>query len=205
MMWHKPKMAFIHIPKTGGSSVEHLLYRCQSFSDREGKVGQHSTMADAYKYMKGSPEEYFKFTIVRNTWDRIISFYLMHYKRNSFSFPNVDIFKGRHYVSFSDFYRNLEPTWQHAETVKHYLEVDGQIPDDLHILRFDHLEADFVNMFEVQGIEMPMEFPHVNKNERASDNLRAYLKADPEFADRIAELYADEIDHFNFEYSTPHQ
>lgn len=204
MMMHEPKLLFIHIPKTGGSSVEHLLHRCKWLARREGKVGQHSTMSQAYKFMVGPPEDYFKFTIIRDPWDRIISFYLMNYKRDSFVFPNVDIFKGKKYVSFPDFYKNLNSTWQHAETSEYYLAVDGTIPEDLHILRFNHLEEDFKAMFKTQGFEMPIDFPHINKNDRASDALRNYLKADPEFADVVAELYHAEIEHFGFEYTHPH-
>ena len=65
---HKHKIIFIHIPRTGGTSV--LRY----FSEKE--TGRdHSTW---FNYLHSSPyafNSYYKFAIVRNPWDRTLSAY----------------------------------------------------------------------------------------------------------------------------------
>ena len=79
MIDHKRKLIFIHIPKTGGESI---VYNLTGEVDRgnrpggdkfEGSVMKHLTI-DKYIHTYG-PEcgNYFIFTIVRNPWERLIS------------------------------------------------------------------------------------------------------------------------------------
>jgi chondroitin 4-sulfotransferase 11 len=63
------KCIFIHIPKAGGISLAISLFGNLGFGHSE-----------AYKYLlvfnKKEFNEYFKFTVVRNPWDRLVSAYL---------------------------------------------------------------------------------------------------------------------------------
>jgi len=72
------KCIYIHIPKTGGMSIESMLGE-----DLE-KIHQSSI-----KIKHGTPKEwkypkywgyYYKFTFVRNPWDRVVSAYLYNLK-----------------------------------------------------------------------------------------------------------------------------
>src|SRR5258707_7699115 len=57
---------FIHIPKTAGTSLSQALF------------GRHSRHIPYIEYEKGNPRkfrQYFKFTFVRNPWDRLVSTY----------------------------------------------------------------------------------------------------------------------------------
>lgn len=85
MIEDSKKVIFIHIPKTAGTSIKHGL----NITDRS--VGYH---ADAYKvktYYSGKWDSYFKFSFVRNPFDRvysIFSYYKMGHKVTSVR-PNV--------------------------------------------------------------------------------------------------------------------
>ena len=75
MINHEHKFIFIHVPRTGGSSIE------DQFNYREGREkNKHWTLYDWQNHLdKEVFNEYFKFTFVRNPWDRMVS--LLKYGR----------------------------------------------------------------------------------------------------------------------------
>jgi hypothetical protein len=73
MIIKNKKLLFIHIPRTGGTSIE------QSFGRPRCKEGinsltQHNTLKQYSE--KEDINSYFTFSFVRNPWDRLISWYL---------------------------------------------------------------------------------------------------------------------------------
>ena len=65
------KIAFIHIPKTGGTSIGDVLkvnyggHQCIQYN-------RHHTLSELlHKYPKCN--EYIKFSVVRNPWDKMVS------------------------------------------------------------------------------------------------------------------------------------
>lgn len=85
MISHKHKFIFLHIPKTGGTSIERALEPNVTLEDPssndihiEGNTsieGKHWRTID---YEQNFPElfhSYFKFMFIRNPWDRIVSRY----------------------------------------------------------------------------------------------------------------------------------
>jgi len=86
------KFLFIHVPKTGGNSIQKIL---KKYSEDNITIGEHQDGIERfgvqnreYKTVKHSPLSYykaviepelykklFKFATIRNPWDRIISFY----------------------------------------------------------------------------------------------------------------------------------
>lgn len=76
MIVEKSKILFVHIPRTGGSSVEKFFdYK---FNGKwNTRNAQHCTLQE---YSEDYDlEDYFTFTIVRNPWDRLLSWYLWSY------------------------------------------------------------------------------------------------------------------------------
>jgi len=82
---HKSKYIFCHIPKTGGSSVEHQLniHDAVVFGMDVNRVQSNKPLHLALKHLSFSTiklilgdslyNEYYKFSIVRNPFDRFIS------------------------------------------------------------------------------------------------------------------------------------
>ena len=71
MICHKSKVIFIHIPRTAGTSVEKAFVGKDWFNiDVSTKHIYASTARDYYAEFW---DEYFKFSIVRNPWDRMLS------------------------------------------------------------------------------------------------------------------------------------
>lgn len=73
---------FVHNPRAGGSSLERYLTLKYAFGK---SIGGHATIQDFAKKYK--LEDYYKFVIIRNPWDRFVSSYLhlkSHYKNKAY-------------------------------------------------------------------------------------------------------------------------
>ena len=66
---HERKFIFVHIHKTAGSSIRNSLLKNIPGSSY---LGYHHSFAET---IPGSYKDYFKFCIVRNPWDRLVSWY----------------------------------------------------------------------------------------------------------------------------------
>lgn len=91
MISDKLKFVFIHIPKTGGSSVSYFLKNVSNeeigmtdsrvgkgkgvFVNENGKNVKHLTLYEILKDEGSKYGDYYKFTIVRNPYDRTMSYY----------------------------------------------------------------------------------------------------------------------------------
>ena len=77
MIDHKQRVIFIHIPKTGGQSIEKALNIPHPHQSKYNGL-KHGTpnFAQHSKHW----DKYFKFTWVRNPWDRIVSHYFYDLK-----------------------------------------------------------------------------------------------------------------------------
>ena len=71
MISHEHKFLFIHIPRTGGTSIE------SQFNCKENKEkNKHWTLSYWRKTLdRETFDDYFKFAFVRNPWDLMISKY----------------------------------------------------------------------------------------------------------------------------------
>ena len=83
------KLIFVHIPKTGGTSIK------KSLGITNRSLGYHKRANDIKKEIPDKWKNYFKFSVVRNPYDRvysIYSYYKMGFKITSFDekkMPNL--------------------------------------------------------------------------------------------------------------------
>ena len=140
----KYKLLFIHVPKNAGTSLEEWLKIDKKFWHKnvDGFELDHLT---AKEYVKRFPKEfrdYFKFGIVRNPYDRVVSEFL-HKKR----------YRDRRFIdatdlNFEEFVREIErkytklSTYAHQE-VSHFLAQHEYLYSD-----DDRLLVDYVGRFE---------------------------------------------------------
>ena len=189
MIDHDYKFIFIHIPKTGGTSIECCL-TSNAWDDRDKYcVGEqkltHITLQQA---MEKWPDcrDYFKFTFVRNPWDRLLSSYL-HSKK----------YLKRKHKSLES-YIKYGPThsWStHVEPQTSFIKDWGGLVAMDFIGRFENLKDDFGKVCKKIGVSSELHH-HVFRTEHKhySEYYDSYLK------DYVSKKYREEIEYFNYEF-----
>ena len=171
MICNNRKILFIHIPGTGGTSLE-IAFRPW----RGNNLTKHETLSNA---MEKNPKakDYFKFSIVRNPWSLCVS---MFHKQSKIT-------------NFKNFLNQEKPfcfvPW-HEHLMSDYLLGDLDF-----VCRFENLQHDFNIICDKIGIKH-QELPHENKS-----NTKHYSDFyDDESREIVAKKYAKDIEHFNYSF-----
>ena len=120
---HKRKFIFIHVYRTGGSSID------RAFGGTTKGFQTHTKLEEVPNW-----NDYFSFGFVRNPWDRTVSSY--HYAK----------IKGKIAGTFEDYVNNLEPG---KKTHAQY----NMVKNCSFIGRFECLQEDFNRACDTVGIE----------------------------------------------------
>lgn len=188
MINHKHKFIFTHIPKCAGSSIHESL---------GGKgYSNHKTLEEDLMTSKQA-KHYFKFTFVRNPWDRFISayFYFKKYGRDG----NGDVKMGNivnRYNSFKDFVLNFNKIPASDWVYPHFKEqINWVCGNHDFIGKSENLQQDFNIICEKIGIPK-QQLLHTNKS-----NHKHYTDYyDDETRQIVAEKYAKDIQCFNYKF-----
>lgn len=204
---------FVHIPKTGGTALTLALEarakaddiligdtpkararrgRLKELTPR-GRLWKHSTLADIDGIV--SPEELsrlFLVTLVRNPWDRIVSYY--HWlRRQSFAHPAVTLAQG---IEFSAFLNHPDTRASFAAwPYPAYLRDASSTERPAHYIRLEALAQD-IQPFEAH-LGFRLDIPRANESDRARDWRGYYSDAD---AALVAGLCAPDIARFGYRF-----
>ena len=214
MISDRHQCIFIHIPKNGGASIERLIWRDEEFTEENLWLGFKSGDRNAYqtgglqhlfaqnvKKAVGAEkyERYFKFSMVRNPWDKAISQYLYLQKRG-----DLRRFLGlpRH-ASFKKYLSTIpkKPHVHWLPQVEFILDKNGDLMVDL-ITRFESysLAVDSILNEVKTRTSHPLpqldDVPHLNKSKRQS-YLHYY---DEESIGMVEELYQKDISYFDYTF-----
>jgi len=153
------KFIFTHIGRTGGASIEEVLsdvgfkkpHLIDLYSERAKLVNfeasQHWKSTEE-RFVVGEDiwNEYFKFTIVRNPWDRLVSQYFGHVI-HEIPGMSIDEYFLRSFVynKYHDFKRFVQPC-------TNWISDKGNILVD-YVGRFETLQDDFNVICDKIGIE----------------------------------------------------
>lgn len=216
MISHHDRCVFVHVPKCAGQSVE-MFFLKRAGLDWEtrapfllrwndvpalGPPRLAHLKAREYVANKWMPQaqfdEYFKFALVRNPWDRIASFY--RYLGYDWRCP------------FSRFVLHHLPRvlerkrWFLGPQAEYVQGRDGKLLVDF-VGRFESLQQDFTTACERIGI-LDARLPHVNDSRKPKGPMR-WLKRrsmpykdmyDSRSAKLVATLYEADVDIFKYNY-----
>ncbi len=204
---------FVHIPKTGGTSLAVALEdramkhdimlgdtpkakrRRKRLKDVEtaGRLWKHSTLADIEGLVtREEMAQMFTFTLVRNPWDRIVSYYHWLQVQN-FDHPAVALAQQ---VSFAGFLadRDIQQSLHAAPYGSYLRDGAGQERCNLFI-RLEHFAQDAAPLFTHLGFEVAL--PHHNTSDRGAAYQAYYT---PDLRDLVAALCADDIARFEYRF-----
>jgi len=180
MIIDKYKSIFVHIPKNAGTSIE-TFFANNSFRIQPNK---HADIFEIKRKFKNSYNNYRKFTIIRNPYDKMVSWYF-YLKRNLGENYNI--------VKFNEWIKNPSKLW-HIEDPISYLKPQHEWVDEtVEILKFENLNKELSKFFDKE-----IKLPIINKS-----NHKHYLNYyNKESLDIIYNKYKKDFEKYNYKLNT---
>ena len=204
---------FVHIPKTGGTSLAQALETRAMKDDiligdtpkaqrrrkrlrgvqARGRLWKHATLADIDGLV--SPDDLaglFAFTLVRNPWDRVVSYY--HWlRKQSFDHPAVELAGQLDFEGFA-LHPHTLASLRHAPA-RHYMQRADGIEQCAAYIRIENFWEDAEPLFEHLGFAV--ELPRLNWSERAGD-YRVYYS--PRSVEAVGDACQEDIARFGYRF-----
>lgn len=191
------KCIFVHIPKTAGISVCKALF---------GNLAAGHTTIEQFKliYKPSTFNSYFKFTFVRNPWDRLHSSY--HFLKKGGVRPQDLSFRDTYLTTINSFEAFIM-NWLNEERLHSIVHFRPQysfltLPENPNEIlvdflgRFENIENDFLTITQKLG----MTKKQLPKENVTGDKKNYKLEYTPQMIDRVFKLYAQDIKLFRYEY-----
>ena len=213
MISHDKKCIFIHIPKCGGSSVEEVIWPdikgrteedlwmgfVSQFENKYQTGGLQHLLGWQIREEVGSDvfDAYYKFTFVRNPWDRIVSQFAFMQRR-----PDLMEYLGMNpdteFKSYLELIR-LKEHVQWTPQVRFFLDQDGSILVD-RIGRLESFDQDCSQVFAALGLKSSLLVGHSNRSTRQSFQ---YYYSDSEAIEMVADIFSEDIEFLGYTFVDP--
>jgi len=158
-----------------------------------GRLWKHSRLADAEGLIsRDEMAAMFTFTLVRNPWDRIVSYY--HWlKTQSFDHPAVRLAQSKGFSGFLN--APQTQTSLRANPYASYMRDGAGAVHADHYIRLEHLTQDLAPLNDHLGFAVDV--PVANASARPRDWRGFYTESD---AERVADVCAADIAAHGYEF-----
>jgi FkbM family methyltransferase len=184
---HDRKLIFVHIARTGGTSIETALVGADWW-ERDPDSKHLSASQTRELYGEEAWRTYYKFSVVRNPWDRVVSMWAAGWWHSPTGSADPQ--------QFREFVASLRPHRNEKYNSLHYHEI-LDLPVD-RVLRFERLQSDFSAMLADLGLP-PVELPHVEKRDRGE--FRWYY--DAESVRLVGSMFERDIQTYGYASESP--
>jgi chondroitin 4-sulfotransferase 11 len=181
---------FIHIPKTGGSSIVQALLKSDS---------RHIPVSE---YLRANPQKfrrYFKFSFVRNPFDRLVSSF--HFLKSGGMNPQDSAWAKENLSSIPDF-PSFVNEWLSVESADNWIHFmpqyqflcdhTGALRVDF-VGRFESLETDFELVGERLGVDAGLPWKNKGDHKLYGDYYDASMK------EKVADIYQRDFELFGYD------
>lgn len=217
---HKYKFLFVHIHKTAGSSIRNSLLR---YVPESYFLGYDHSFIDVIPD-PSIYKDYFKFCIVRNPYERLVSWYYSilnlranntlktYITNNSINFSTfldcTDIvYETQHYSRYNKVIIN-NPLLENAPNLPYpkslsfnqldYISRDQQLAVD-YIGRFENLNLSWKHICDTLNIDVPLSNDKVgNWRKEACSTYRDFYRSEDII--KAQKLYHKDINYFNYDF-----
>ncbi|AGC77833.1 sulfotransferase family protein [Nonlabens dokdonensis] len=187
---HQYKLIFIHVHRTGGSSISNLLR--DQFGKNNEEIDQHSNVCDLgvdyFKKLSG----YYVFGFTRNPWDRLLSWYLLLHQNNPLELSKEQL-RFENFIE-KDLILKDRTNYFHYNALDYFSSQDGEnVP--FHIFKYEEIESSLKKVFDQFNLELH-EIPVLNTT--AVKDKRLFYTAKSQ--QLIAQKCKKDIDYFNYTF-----
>ena len=187
---------FVHVPKTGGSSIIHALREAVGEENLRNFAGHCPAPSMIFRHGREWFDDQYTFGMIRNPWDRFYSLYNFCMQTHTDKNTPVEEWPFDRWTravlvdkvqEVMRIYRNIRP-------MEEWLFSEGEQVVDF-IGRFERINEDWEIICEGLGIGF-VPLPHANKT-RSDGYLSAYA-SNPELVDIVGDFYQRDIDRFGY-------
>lgn len=178
MICHTKKFIFCHHGKCAGTSIKNALKESLPKLRKEMRptISGHLSLKEMYDLIRehgNNPKDYLKFTVVRNPWDRIVSWY--------YHWQKIQDVK----VDFNHFVEERKMPYKHLDKMDF-------------ILQFENLRKDWTKL--CRKLDIPRAgLPHVQySTNRPKRDYKQYYN--DESRDLVAERHKEVIEMFDYKF-----
>ena len=207
MISHQHKCIFVHIPRTGGTSIEDVIWGPDRRSRTEAQLWMGIAESGRNKYQTGGLQHLlarqirqevgpavfdavFKFSFVRNPWDKAVSQFIYMRKRRDLR----ELVGMRHDSTFKDYLMRIEKV-RHVQWYGQWeflLDDNGDLLVDC-VGRFESFDKDVQSVLSRLGIVCDA-VPHEFKGDR----LHYETYYDQESLEIVGHRYRRDIERFGY-------
>jgi chondroitin 4-sulfotransferase 11 len=143
---------FMHIPKTGGNCILASLSKAPVMATgHQSAQGSMDRMVKKLRKAGLTWEQVYKFSFVRNPWDRMVSWYYHGHKVNREGWCRTE-----HHNGFRDWlnYQGVQQLMKNSPEIALTMGADQRLVPDF-VGQYEHLDRDLAVVAEALCVEVP--------------------------------------------------